>query len=155
MTTAHDDICVIFQSVEEQKYELNIQDALKALCMMKVWHMAACWTCYISPKSVVLVECDYNQSVWNEIWKELRRYYDIVKPQKPCRIREMQRKIIPLLATYIKEESRNLGEVRRLCGKYGQLAVSKKFSAYYKSPEIAVKHISNLNDDEFTNLAYE
>ena len=39
--------------------------------------------------------------------------------------------------------------------KYGQLAVSKKFSAYYKSPVIPVKHISNLNDDEFTNLAYE
>ena len=80
--------------------------------MMKVWHMGACWTCYISTKSVMVVECDYNRSVWNEIWKELKRYYDIVKPHKPCKIREMQRKIMPLLATYIKEESRNLGEVR-------------------------------------------
>ena len=36
LTTAHDDICVIFQCVGEQKYELNINDALKALCTMKV-----------------------------------------------------------------------------------------------------------------------
>ena len=50
---------------------------------------------YISKRSVVVVECDYNQSVWNEIWKELKRFYDIVKPQKPSRIREMQRKLMP------------------------------------------------------------
>ena len=112
LTTAHDDICVIFQSVDEQKYELNIHDALKALCTMKVWHMSACWTCYISKKSVVVVECDYNQSVWNKIWKEFKRYYYIVKPQKSSRIREMQRKLMPVLLKYIKGESRNLGEVR-------------------------------------------
>ena len=45
--------------------------------------------------------------------------------------------------------------MRRLCGKYGQLEVSKKFSGYYKSLLIPVKYISILNDDEFTKLAYE
>ena len=62
---------------------------------------------------------------------------------------------MPVIATYIKGKSRNLGEVRRLCGKYGHLQLSNKFSTYYKLPASGVQDVNKLKDDEFTKLAYE
>ena len=99
------------EEVEEQQYSLTTNDAIKALATMKCRHMTACWTCFVGKSSVVIVESDYNDSIWNEIIQEIRNHYDKLKPQKPKSITGIRSRMSEITDVFIKSETRNLGEV--------------------------------------------
>ena len=43
-------------------------------------------------------------------------HYDKLKPQKPKNLKEMKQKLLPIISNYIMNETRNLGEVKRITG---------------------------------------
>ena len=103
-------------------YRLNVDDAIILLASMKARYMTACWTCYICRSSVVVIESEYNVKTWRLIWLELLSHYDKLKPQKPRNIKEMKNKLVPNINNYIMNESRNLGEVKRISGTCKDIA---------------------------------
>ena len=50
---------------------MSVDDAISSLASMKARHMTVCWTCYICRSSVVVIESEYNESVWKIIWSDI------------------------------------------------------------------------------------
>ena len=155
MTNAHKDICIIFQEVEEQKYELSVLDAIKGLITMKTRHMTACWTCFVSKSSVVVVESDFNESTCKLIVGEIMRHYDKLKPQKPKSITEVRNRITSAIDNYMKEETRNLGEVRRVNGRCVSMDPPSKWSTYFKPRTVTNCTMNKVSNEEFNSFCYE
>ena len=155
LTTSHEDICVIICHVDNQMYRLNVDDAIISLASMKARHMTACWTCYICRSSVVVIESEYNAKTWRFIWSELLSHYDKLKPQKPRNIKEMKHKLVPTITNYNMNESRNLGEVKRISGTCKDIAQPSRWSAYFKPHKSAVDINSPLTNEDLNDLCYE
>ena len=136
-------------------YRLNVDDAIISLASMKARHMTACWTCYICRSSVVVIESEYNAKTWRLIWSELLSHYDKLKPQKPRNIKEMKNKLVPNITNYITNESRNLGEVKRISGTCEDITQPSRWSAYFKPHKSAVDINSQLTNEELNDLCYQ
>ena len=122
---------------------------------MKARHVTACWTCYVSRKSIVVVESEYRKCTWKFIWAELLKCYDKLKPERPKYVTEMKSKIIPEVKKYIMEESRNLGEATRITAQRYTLKNPSKWSAYYRPQSGVNTEIGMLQDDEFNTICYD
>ena len=155
LTNTYEDICIIFQTVQEQKYELSVCDAMKGLITMKTRHMTACWTCFMSKSSIVVVESDFKESTCKLIWSEIRKHYDKLKPQKPKSITEIRNRITPVIEEYIRNETRNLGEVKRVNGNRVPMEPPPKWSAYFKPHNVMKGTVKQVSNEEFNNLCYE
>ena len=132
-----------------------MDDAIISLASMKARHMTACWTCYICRSSVVLIESEYNEKTWKIIWSELLRHYDKLKLQRMTNIKEMKEKLLPNINNYIINETRNLGEVKRITGTCKDIDQPSKWSAYFKPHKIVVDNISPLTNEELNVVCYK
>ena len=155
LTTAHEDICVLFAEVDDQKYTLDVDSAIKALATMKGRHTTACWTCYVGKSSVVVIESDYEEFSWRSVWMELKHNYDKMVPQRPKTITPIRDKLIKIIESYIQNKSRNLGEVSKVCGMYGRIELPLKWSAYFKPRYNSDDGNSAVDEDTFNALTYE
>ena len=155
LTSPHEDVCIIVEEVEGQQYSLTTNDAIKALATMKCRHMTACWTCFVGKSSVVIVESDYNDSIWNEIIQEIRNHYDKLKPHKPKSITGIRSRMSEITDVFIKSETRNLGEVRKVIGTTGRIETPSKWSAYYKPHRRVNIEDDELNVSEFNKFMFE
>ena len=155
LTTAHKDISLLFAEVDEQRYALDVDSAIKALATMKARHMTACWTCFVGKSSVVVIESEYEDSAWKSIWMELRVHYDKINPQRPKTISGIREKYTKIIECYIKKHSRNLGEVSKLTGMYGKIQLPLKWSAYFKPPATVYQERRAADEEHFNALTYE
>ena len=60
-----------------------------------------------------------------------------------------------MIETYIQNKSRNLGEVSKVSGIYGQIELPLKWSAYCKPRSYSVDNNSAVDEDTFNALTYE
>ena len=145
----------MFRYSENQSYRLDVDCTIKALANMKARCTTACWTCFVGKSSVVVIESDYEESAWKSVWKELIKHYDRIIPQWPKCITELRNRLNNILEIYMKDNSRNLGEVSKISGIYGRLELPMKWSAYFKGTAIEVEENSKVDEDTFNSLTYE
>ena len=155
LTTAHEDICILFRYCDEQSYRLDVDCAMKALANMKARHTTACWTCFVGKTSVVVIESDYEEAAWKSVWKELIKHYDRIIPQRPKSITDLRNRLNGILEVYMKENTRNLGEVSKISAIYGRLELPMKWSAYFKATATEEEENSKVDEDTFNSLTYE
>ena len=67
----------------------------------------------------------------------------------------MKAKLVPNITKYIMNETRNLGEVKRISGTCKDIAHPCKWSVYFKPHKCAVEIISPLTNEEVNVLCYE
>ena len=134
---------------------MSVDDAISSLASMKARYITVCWACYICRSSVVVIESEYNESVWKIIWLELVSHYDKLKPQKPKNLKEMKQKLLPIILNYIINETRNLGEVKRITGTCREIPNPSKWTAYFKPEKCSIDTILPLTNEEVNILCYE
>ena len=67
----------------------------------------------------------------------------------------MKNKLVPTITNYIMNETRNLGEVKRISGTCKDIAQPSKWSAYLKPHKSVVDIISLLTDEELNDLCHK
>ena len=67
----------------------------------------------------------------------------------------MQQKLLPIISNYIMNETRNLGEVKRITGTCQDIPNPSKWTAYFKPEKCSVDSILPLRNEEVHILCYE
>ena len=74
---------------------------------------------FYSEISMVVVECEFEGWLWNQIWNRVKNYLDKPRPQLLQRIKEVNLELKNELDFYCLMETHALGEFPSICGSYG------------------------------------
>ena len=67
----------------------------------------------------------------------------------------IRNRITPVIEEYIRNETRNLGEVKRVNGKCVPMEPPPKWSAYFKPHNVMKGTVKQVSNEDFNNLCYE
>ena len=155
ITTAHN-ICLIMEKVNVQRYTLSINDAIKALSSMKSREMHKSWTCLIGKSSIVVIESDYDELTWKNIWTDLKRHFDNDKPKNKNKITDSQKKFHKIMNwIHWKKLQKVIAELPKIIGKIGKMQKSNKFSAYFTPMQNSRPEDSSICESNLQEACFE
>ena len=84
---------------------------LQILSHMFITESEYCWYGCCDPKSVVLIECNFDEDLWNKIWTEIKNFLDKRKPAATHWPKHIVSKLHDDLESYIENYTNLIGEV--------------------------------------------
>ena len=69
------------------------------------------WYACGGPKSIVLIECLFDEELWEDIWSKIKTFLDKAKPAATHWMKQIARDYRDKFDQYIKEKTSLLGEV--------------------------------------------
>ena len=93
---------------------------MQVLAEMVVLNCMRLWLCFYSEISMVVVECEFDGQLWNQIWNRVKNYLDKPRPQLLQRIK-VNLELKDALDFYCLVETQALGEFPSICGSYGHV----------------------------------
>ena len=108
---------------------------LQILSHMFITGSEYCWYGCCSPKSVVLIECTFDEDLWNKIWTEIKNFLDKRKPAAAHWPKHIVSELRDDLESYIENYTDLIGEVPIVTTDVNEaeLRYSFRFSPYHKS----------------------
>ena len=97
------------------------------------------------PKSVVLIECLFDEDLWEDIWSKIKTFLDKAKPAATHWMKQIARDYREKFDKYIEEKTSLLGEVPRIETEENssEFLCPFRFSPYHKPQE----HKNRLGPD--------
>ena len=94
---------------------------MQVLAEMVILNCMRLLLCFYSEISMVVVECEFDRKLWQDIWDRVKNYLDQPAPQLLQRIPEINIDLKEALDFYSTAETRALSEFPSICGSYGQV----------------------------------
>ena len=94
---------------------------MQVLAEMVILNCMRLLLCFYSEISMVVVECEFDGKLWQDIWDRVKNYLDKPAPQLLQRIWEINIDLKEALDFYSTAETCALGEFPSICGSYGQV----------------------------------
>ena len=94
---------------------------MQVLAEMVILNCMRLLLCFYSEISMVVVKCEFDGRLWQDIWDRVKNYLDQPAPQLLQRIREINIDLKEALDFYSTAETYALGEFPSICGSYGQV----------------------------------
>ena len=95
------------------------------------------WYAVGSPKSVVLIKCNFDEDLWNQIWPRIKTFLDSDKPAATHWMKKIAVEFRQPFNDYIQENTELIGEVPRVTTEENKSALlcPFRFSPYSKALE--------------------
>ena len=94
---------------------------MQVLAEMVILNCMRLLLCFYSEISMVVVECEFDGRLWQDIWDRVKNYLDQPAPQLLQRIQEINIDLKEALDFYSTAETCVLSEFPSICGSYGQV----------------------------------
>ena len=106
------------------------------------------WYAVGGPKSVVLIKCNFDEELWEQIWARMKTFLDHDKPAATHWMKKITVEFRDQFNDYIQQNTQLLGEVPRVTTEENKSAFLHpfRFSPYNKSLEPKNRHGPGLDD---------
>ena len=149
-----DDISVEVKNPYPDPEKLPVHYKLPKWYILQVLiHMAATgcvlnWYAAGEPKSVVLIKCNFDDKLWEQIWARMKTFLDHDKPAATHWMKKIAIEFRDQFDDYTQQNTELLGEIPRVTTEENKSAFLHpfKFSPYNKALEPKNRHGPELDD---------
>ena len=71
-------------------YSITPKEIFQIHSIMRCKRSCKAWILFVFNKSVSLLECYFDDTIWTNMWREIRKFYDCRNPQMPPKISDLQ-----------------------------------------------------------------
>ena len=132
------------------QYTVPLYYVLQILIHMAVTNADSNWFVSCGPRSVVLIQCNFDEDLWRSVWQKIQEFLDKPKPVMKDWMPTIVDDLKEPLKQYVDERTHLVGEVPivHTTENKSKFFVSNPFSPYHITPSVTKRQ--GLSIDEIT-----